>query len=195
MLLLGARLHNTPVMGLQTGTRLAEVVRPIIDPNTLKIEAYELEGQLLDETPSFLRIADIREFGQLGFIVDGSEEFIGLDDVIKTKQLYELNFDPTGMHVIDEHKRKLGKVEDFIIDTDSFVIQQLSIKTGILKSFNETGKLVHRSQITEINNTHIIVKAATAGPEPKRANSPLAANPNYKNPFRKPKPAHEAKES
>ncbi|HEU4831030.1 MAG TPA: hypothetical protein VFS65_02575, partial [Candidatus Saccharimonadales bacterium] len=69
MLVLGSRLLSTPVMGLQTGTQLATTKSPIIDPSNLKIVAYELEGSLLTEHPSLLRIADVRELGDVGMIV------------------------------------------------------------------------------------------------------------------------------
>lgn len=184
MLLLGERLLGTPVMSLQTGTKLATLTRPLVDPRDLKIEAYEVEGPLLDEAPSFLRIADVRELGQLGMIIDSSEEFIGKDDVIKVKELYDLGFVLEGMQVIDEDKRKLGKVEDFIVDTDSFVIQQLSVRGGIMRSLTETSKTIHRSQIVEINNTHVIVKSAKVEKhEPVRGE---LKPQTYANPFRSP---------
>lgn len=182
MLLLGARLIGTPIMGLQTGTRLAQAARPIINPNNLAIVAYEVEGPLLDETPSFIRIADVRELSNIGMIIDSSDEFIGKDDVIKIRELYELNFRLVGMNVIDDQHHKLGKVEDYILDTDSFIIQQLTVRGGLFKSLVNTSKTIHRSQIVEINSTTIVVKSATTKKEP------VTGQPtrNYTNPFRTP---------
>ena len=80
MLLLGSRLIDTPIMGLQTGTRLATTKSPVIDPSNLKIIAYEVDGPLLVEHPSFIRIADVRELSNVGMIIDSSDEFIGVHD-------------------------------------------------------------------------------------------------------------------
>ena len=183
MLLLGERLIGTPVMSLQVGTKIAETTRPIIDPHSLTIIAYEVDGPLLNEHPSFIRIVDIRELSDLGMIVDNSDELIGKDDVIKLKELIELDFSLLGMQVIDERKKKLGKVEDYTIDTDSFVIQQLSIRSGLISSLSSTGHIVHRSQIVEINNTSIVVKSG----EKKLTSLETTGNihQNYSNPFRK----------
>ncbi|MEO6109657.1 MAG: hypothetical protein ABIP50_01435 [Candidatus Saccharimonadales bacterium] len=181
MLILGSRLKDTAVMSLQTGTRLARINAPIIDPNNLKIIAYQVDGPLLTEHPSFLLTDDIREMGNLGMIIDSSEELIGISDVIKIEKLLRIAFQVIGKPVIDEHKHKLGKVEDYTVETGSFVIQQLNVKRGLIKGINDTGLLIHRSQITEINNKAIIVKSTR-----KKSAEPVMepVKHEYVNPFR-----------
>lgn len=185
MLVLGSRLLSMPVMSLQTGTKLAETNLPIIDPSNLKILAYEVNGPLLSAKRTLLLVSDVRELGKLGMIVDSSDEFVEPDDVVAIKKVSDLNFKLNGMSVIDETKRKLGKVEDFSVDTDSFIIQQLHVKRGLIKSLSETELLVHRSQIIEINDTQIIVKT-TAKKLP--ATPAKTAQLSYINPFRSPSP-------
>jgi uncharacterized protein YrrD len=181
MLITGSRLINAPVMGLQTGTELAHVSRPVIDPNTLVILAYELEGPLLNTHPSLIRIADVREFSDIGLIVDSSDEFVNPEDIIKLSEIYNLHFELTGMPVRDEKKHKLGKVDGYTIETGNFVIQQLSVKRPLMQSLGDTHLLIHRSQITEINDKEIIVHSHAEIPEPMMEN----IQHNYVNPFRK----------
>lgn len=193
MLILGSRLKDTAVMSLQTGTRLARLTAPIIDPNNLKIMAYLVDGPLLAEHPSFLLTSDIREMSTLGMIIDSSDELIGISDVIKVEKLLKIAFQVIGKPVIDEHKRKLGKVEDYTVESRSFVIQQLNVKRGLIKGFNDTGLLIHRSQITEINDKAIIVKSPS-----KKSPAPVmeAVKHEYVNPFRGTKvPAPETREA
>jgi len=184
MLVLGSRLNETPVMSLQTGTRLAHTGAALIDPANLKIMAFSLDGPLLQEHPSFLSVADIRELSGVGMIIDSSDELLALDDVIKFKALYELGFKLIGMNVIDEHKKKLGKVDNYTVDTNSYVISQLNVRHGILRGLTDTGVLIHRSQITEINDHAIIIKSATK----KVTAQPVmeATRREYVNPFRQP---------
>lgn len=171
-------------MGLQTGTQLAVAKNAIIDPSNLKIIAYEVEGPLLAERPSFIRIADVRELSDVGMIIDGHDEFIGVKDVIVIEKIYELGFKLIGLSVIDESKRKLGKINDYSIDTSSFVIQQINVGRGLLKSLAETELIIHRSQIVEINNEAIIVRSAAKKLEPIAKSGPLT----YMNPFRSTSP-------
>lgn len=187
MLLAGSRLIHTPVMGLQTGSELAQTRQPVIDPRTLEVVAYEIDGPLLDQKPSLLRIADVREFSDIGMIVDSSDEFVSPDDIIKLGEIYHLHFDLMNMPVIDEKKHKLGKVNGYTLDTNGFLIQQLSVKRPLLKSLNDTELLIHRTQITEINNDAIVVHSKAKIPEPLMDSVRTA----YVNPFRKKSPQAE----
>jgi len=190
MLLPGSQLIGTDVLGLQTGARLAEISDPIIDPANLKIMAYILKGPLLSEHPSLILTNDIRELSSIGMIVDSSDEFIGVHDVIKIEKLHELQFNLLGMNVVDEKNHKLGKVHDYNIDSNSFVIQQLNVKRGVLKAFTETGLLIHRSQIVAINDRTIVVHTAEKKIEPVMQ----AERRTYVNPFRNSSPQPENSE-
>lgn len=188
MLILGSRLLGTPVMSLQTGGKLATTTKPIIDPANLHIVAYEIEGPLLTQTPSLLRTADIREYGRLGMIIDSSDELVGVDDVLKIEALYKSRFPLIGMTVIDEQNHKLGKIDDYTVDTLQYTIQQLNVSKGFLRSLTDTGHLIHRSQIVEINDKTIIVKSGA-----KKSVEPVmeAMRGEFVNPFRQPSPSTE----
>ena len=178
MLLPLERLLQTAVMSLQTGAELARVKHVLVDPRDLTVVAYELEGHNLDQHPSFLRPIDARELSHLGFIVDSNEEFIGSDDVIRIQEVIGFGFNLIGLEVIDDHKRKLGKVVSFAIDSGSFSVQQLSVKRPLLKSFGDTELLINRAQIIEVSDTTVKV-ASLDSKEP--ATSPLQ---EFSNPFR-----------
>lgn len=187
MILLGSSLTDAPVMGLQTGGELARTQRAVIDPANLMIVAYEVDGPLLKHETKLLRIADIRELSDLGMIVDSSDEFVSQDDVIKLKEIYDLGFHLIGMTVTDEKRQKLGKVIDFTLETNGFVVQQLTVRRPLFRSLNDTELLIHRSQIIEINDEAIVVHSAAKAPEPELHE----VVGSYVNPFRKSKPAAE----
>lgn len=169
-------------MGLQTGSELARTSRPVIDPRALEVVAYEIEGPLLDAHPSLLRIADVREFSDIGVIVDSSDEFVSPDDIIKLGEIYKLHFTLEGKTVVDEKHHKLGKVNGYTLETSGFLIQQLNVKRPLLKSLGDTELLIHRTQITEINDHEIIVRSTGAVSAEPVAQSVRTA---YVNPFRK----------
>ncbi len=177
-------------MSLHTGGKVAELERAIINPSNLQIIAYEVKGPLLSERPSFLRIADIREIGPIGVIIDGSDELIGLDDVIKVKELYELNFNLMDLAVFDEHKHKLGKIENYSLDADTFMIHKLHIKRGMLRSLTDTGMLIDRSQIVTINRHSIIVKSTAKKVAEQKVAPEIELD--YVNPFRQSSPQPES---
>lgn len=181
MLILGKKLLGTPIISLQTGGRLAVTMKPIINPTNLKIIAYELEGPMLIERPAYIRIADIRELSNVGMIVDSIDEIVGQNDVISLQKICKLNFDLVNLTVFNKSKRKLGKINDFVVDTSSFVIQQLKVKNNFFNSFSQPELLIHRSQIIEINDKSVIVKDSVVKKTTKvQEPTPLT----FVNPFR-----------
>lgn len=181
MLVSSERFNNTPIMSLQTGSELARVAKPIIDPRNLTVIAYELEGNLLDQRPSLLRIADIREIGPLGMIIDSADELISVSDVIKIKEVYEFDFNLIGLKVIDERRKNVGRVAGYTLEAGNFVIQQLRVKRPLLKSFGDTELLIHRSQIVKVSDDEVIVKAPTI----RKAQAIEKPMQTFENPFRK----------
>lgn len=182
MLINGLRLLNAPIMSIHVGGKVAITKKAIINPSTLRIAAYEITTQ--NNTPQqFLLTADIREFSNLGIIINNADEFVASGDIIKLDALLELRFSLLGMSVREEDGRKLGKVSSYTVDTEGFEIQQLGVERGIFKSLTDTGLLIHRSQIVEISDSFIIVKTTK-----KKIAQPIAEQDRgvFTNPFRTP---------
>lgn len=188
MMLLGSTLINAPVMSLQTGGELARTKTAIIDPANLAIIAYELSGSRLTMHPTLLRMADVRELSDLGFIVDSEDEFVTEHDVIKLDEIYHMGFELINMLVTDEKQHKLGHIIDYTLDTNGFFVQQITVRRPLLRSLNDTELLIHRSQIIEINDKAIVVHSEAKIPEPERSE----VVGSYINPFRKNETAPES---
>ena len=187
MLITAERLIETPVMSLQTGGQLARTKTPLIDPRNLMIVAYELDGPALDTHPSFLMMRDVRELSNLGLIVDSSDEFIGLDDVVKIREVYDFRFELVGKTVRDRNGTKLGKVSGYSIEPGSFMIKQLNVRRPLLKSLTDTELIIDRTQITEVNDVEIIITNDERQPTPVKR-----AAKSFTNPFRGTSPQPEA---
>lgn len=180
MLLATSELLQMPVMSLQTGSEIAETTTAIVDTATLHVLAYELSGSQLDSYPSFLRVEDVRELSDIGFIVDSSDEIVTLEDIVIGKESYTKKVQLEGMKVVDDHGTKLGKVSQTIMSTDTFRIEQLQVARPFFQSLTETELLIHRQQITDITDTTIVVRTATAK---EQQHAKLEKQP-FINPFR-----------
>lgn len=186
MLILSKRLYNTPVMSLQTGGELARTRDALIDPSTLDILAYRLEGNHLEHPSTIILTRDIREFGSIGIIVDSSDELMDENDIIKIKNVAELNFQIIGINVKQKDGKQLGKVHDYALDARHFSIQQLYVKQSIFRSFSTHELIINRSQIVEISNKDIIVQSASIQ---EKVASPSIESPPITNPFRSTTPS------
>lgn len=191
MLLLGSKLIDMPILSLQTGGRLATTKKAVINPADLKVLAYEVAGPRLNQKPSFLRIADIREISPIGIIVDSNEELVGLDDVILIKKIINLDFNLLGIKIINQQKSKIGVAIDYIIDSDSLYIKKIRVKQTFLKSLNKTELLIDRTQIVEISNDYIMVKDGLSKVKIAKQMPKAQA---FVNPFRSKSPQTQTKE-
>lgn len=159
MLALHSSISNEPVVSLQNGAKLGVITTPIIDPRKLQIVAYRVSGPRIF-ADSVIFCSDIREYGPLGFIVDGADRIMELDEsLVRLKEIIKFNFSLPGKLVIDEHKRKLGKVVDYAIELESFLIQKIHVSQSILKNLNATNLIISRTQIVELTDTTIVVRS------------------------------------
>lgn len=180
MLVLKERILNVPVMSLQTGAQVAYTTEPVIDPRRLAIVAFYCDGPTLDVRPAVLHFDDIREFSNLGFIVDSSDNIMSPNDLVRLKYVLDIKFTLMGKQVVEENGHKVGKVGDYTIDTNSFYIMQLHVQPGLLQSFSSADIIIGRNQIIEVNDSQIVVSSAVIHSEETQTAPRLIVE----NPFR-----------
>lgn len=168
-------------MSLQTGTQLAAVEEAIIDPRQLRVLAYYVDGPLLDQRPSIIRIEDIREIGEVGFIIDSSDDITAPEDIVRLQAVIELEFEIAGLKVVDEKGHNLGRVMDYNMDSVSFEVRQIRVKPPITKILGVSELTIHRDQIVKITDDRIVVKSTNIhAPVKVDRQTPRT----YTNPFR-----------
>lgn len=161
MLVLNKRLEDVPVMSLQNGAKLGLAQRPIIDPRKLQIIAYYASGPRITST-SVIHTADIREYGPLGFIVDGADSIMELDeDLVRLKEVVGFNFSLLGKMVVDDKKHKLGKVVEYTVETEGFFVQKIHVGQSVMKNLTNSNLIIHRSQIIELTDKVIVVRSGS----------------------------------
>lgn len=153
-------LLNNPVMSLQTGAEVGRTSKLLVNPANLHVVAFEIQGRGISSAhPVVLRVADVREFSTVGFIIDSADELLEPGDVEAIDTLRSMNFQLNGMKVRDEDGKKYGTVAHYIIESQDLVVVQLEVKSPFLQSIQTTSRLIKREQIVEINADTIIVKS------------------------------------
>lgn len=188
MLINGSRLNGCPILSLHVGGAIAHVSDVIINPDNLKIIGFRVYGSLVrGEVGDILPVDSVREFSRAGMIIDSIDELVNGEEVIRIRDVLNLNFSLPGLKVVSENKTKLGKVTDYIVNSDSWGVYQLIVQRPIMKSLLDPELIIPRSEIVEVNDYQIIVKDEHS----KLQQSESAARPNnlvqdFVNPFRKP---------
>jgi sporulation protein YlmC with PRC-barrel domain len=178
MLILQERLQDVPVMSLQTGAQIAKTNTFIIDPRQLKVVAFYLSGPRLDVNPAVLNVADVREFGSMGLIVDSADVITAPDDLVRLREVLEFNFRLENKQVVTESGKKIGTVTNFALDSTTLYIVKLHVRPGLWQSFNNTELLIDRGQVIQVNDHQVIVKDLREKEDKKPA-------PVLENPFRR----------
>lgn len=187
MLVYNSKLIGTPILSVQAGGPVARITNPIIDPDNLKIIAFQLEGPAAPPNgANILDISSIREYSDLGIVVDDADEFVATDDVVKISKVLELNFNLINLKVKTKKGSRLGHVQDFTIDPESFIIQQIVVKRPAIKSFMDPELLISRREIVEVTDYEVIVKDEEKVLKKRAEKEDFV--PNFVNPFREKQP-------
>lgn len=156
MLQLSASLLNKSVLSLRTGTPIATVTAPIFNPNNLKIEGFYVEDRF-DKSPLILLYQDIREILPQGYVVNDHDVLSDPGELVRLKNILKLGFELLGKPVETVSKRKIGKVSDYAVETETMYVQKLYVAQSLFKSFAGGSLSVDRTQINEITPRRIII--------------------------------------
>ena len=187
MLVYNSKLIGTPVLSLQTGAPVGFVKSSIVDPNDLKILAFRLDGhRMAKNSANILDISSIREYSNLGIVIDSIEELVAPSDVIKIQKVLELNFDLIGLKVETKKRSKLGKLVDFTVTPEDFIVQQIIVHRPAMKAIVDPELTISRKEIVEVTDYKVIVKDEEKVLKDRAEKEDFV--PNFVNPFREKQP-------
>jgi sporulation protein YlmC with PRC-barrel domain len=164
-------LDNKSVLSLRTGSAIATITAPIINPDNLKIEGFYCEDRF-DKKQLVLVCQDIRDLLTNGFVVDDHDVLVEPDDLIRLQKVMEINFQLMGKQVVTVDKEKVGKVSDYATETTTMSIQKIYVAQSILKSLTGGSLSIDRNQINEITPKKIIINELT---KKSRSTAPATA--------------------
>ncbi len=184
MLIANSKLIGTPILSVASGP-LGFITGSIVNPDNLKIIAFRLEGPHIGKNdPNILDVSSIREYAsKLGMIIDNADELILKDEVVKIKQVLELNFDLINLKVETKKHSKLGHIIDYTVSPGDYSVQQIIVKRPMIKSFSDPRLTINRKEIIEVTDYKVIIKDELKTIKERAEKEDFI--PNFVNPFRK----------
>lgn len=162
MLQLSGVFPSKAVLSLRTGTQVATVTAPIINPNNLKIEGFYCQDYF-NKSTLVLLYQDIRDLLPDGFVVNDHDVLAQPHELVRLKNVMDLNFQLIGKQVETVSKEKIGKISDFAVEVETMFIQKLYASQSILKSFTGGSLSIDRNQIVEITNRRVVINDPLQG--------------------------------
>ena len=157
MIKLSTAILNVPIISLQTGAVIGVAVRPLINPNNLKIEGWFATNRFVAGT-QFLPASELRDIARQGMAVDDQTSLTDFEELPRLAPILRIDYQLIGKTVVTDSKKKLGKVDDYAADLDSMFIQKFYVSPGALKMFTKDQLTINRSQIIEITDKKIVVR-------------------------------------
>ena len=137
---------------------VATTLRPIFNPNNLKIEGFFCSDSFDRKQTLVLLYQDIRDIIPQGFVVNDHDVLSEPEELVRLKDLMDLHFDVLGKHVQTVSKQKIGKVVDYATEVNTMFVQKIYVSQSLLKNFAGGNLGIDRTQIVEITDRKIIVQ-------------------------------------
>ena len=183
MLIMASRIPGLAVLSVRAGGPVAKISEVIVDPDTLKIIAFRCFGGVISRNgANILSVSSVREFSRLGVVIDDVEELVQDDEVVRIDKVLKLHFDLAGLKVETKSGHRLGKIADFTINTDDFLVMQIIVHRPVLKALVDPELTIHRKEIVEVTDYKVIVKSEENTLKQKAEKEEFV--PNFVNPFR-----------
>lgn len=157
MLQLSNAFYDVPVMSLRTGGKIATAREPLINPNNLKIEGFYCYDRFSNEE-LILLTQDIRDYLPQGFAVNDHDVLSEPGELIRLRDVLDIRYQLLQKPVITNKRKRLGKVVDYAVETETLYIQKLYVGQHLLKSLTHGQLSVTRNRILEVTSKKIIIK-------------------------------------
>jgi uncharacterized protein YrrD len=157
MLKLVHSLLNQSVVSLRTGGLIAHIDSAIVNPNNLKIEGFYCVDSRSRQRLVLL-VQDIRDMVPQGIVVDDHDVLVEPDELVRLEKVLKLDYELIGKPVQTAKKQRLGKVNDYAVDDQSFYVQKLYVERSLLKSISNGQLSIDRSEIVEVTDKRVIIK-------------------------------------
>jgi len=153
-------LNERPIISLQTGQIIAWPFEPVLEIATLEILALMCRGTHAKQ-PVLLISQDIRQYATDCFIVDNEDELTNPHEIIRLDSNLKNHYSPIGKPVFEESGRKLGTIEDYLINFETNRVQKLHVRKPLLQGLFGSNLIIDRVQITDITPARITVRDLT----------------------------------
>lgn len=151
-----SQLDSLDVASLHTGNVIDVTGEIILDPSDLSFVGF----YLTEEPQNILLSQDIREVNKSQVIVDSSDVLVEPKDLLRLKEVLETRFQLLGAKVRTKSGKKLGAVNEYIIDDVSWMVQKIHVRQSLLRSFMNSTLIVDRRQVIDVTDNGLIVEDA-----------------------------------
>jgi sporulation protein YlmC with PRC-barrel domain len=172
MYALASKLIGLPILSLQNAEAITQVKGLVMEIKSLEVIALTCEPRPQLAKQPVLLMRDVRQVAIDCLLVNAAEDLVEAEDIVRLAPLLERDFQPQGLRVVTDMKRRVGRVEDYTINLQTYHLQKLYVRRSVLHSWMGASLIIDRAQIIEVSEREIIVRDASI---PASSRSPILA--------------------
>ena len=127
MLLQASTLLNLPVAANDTQSKIGKINKVIINPDNGELMGFIIKQNKFFAKDKILSSQDTIEIDRNGIVTPTEENLLEIDEIVRIKEIINQNIPIFGQNAITESKQNIGKINDFLIDTDMNTIVKFYI--------------------------------------------------------------------
>lgn len=174
MYALASKLVGLPILSLQNAETLSHITGLVMEPGNLEVLAIRCQPTAEVRRHPVILMRDVRQFAIDCILIDAAETMDEGDEIVRLTPLLEKPWQPVGLAVVTDLRRKVGHVEDFTVNLDSHRLQKLYVRPPLLRSLIGSSLIIDRNQVIDVTPKEIVVRDTVLS---MPATSMLAAKP------------------
>jgi len=161
MFIEATKIIGLPVAAFDTQSKAGIVSDILIDPDNGNLLGFLInEGILVAK--KVLAISDVKEWDPNGLVTESIENLVGINDVVRIKELIDKKVHLLGMRAKTESGKSLGEVENYLVDSTCQCVTKYYLKDILGKK-----RILTADKVIKINK--IIVFSDEISEPPKGA--------------------------
>jgi uncharacterized protein YrrD len=150
-------LLNLPIINLDSGKTLAWLSDIIIDPENGKVLGLVATLGFWVKTKKAVAFSDIYEFGPEAILVRDDESLINISNIVRIKKIIDQKIFILGSKVVTKSGKRLGRVKNFVVNTDLGILVKIYVESLWGKSFIKGTLVIPAARIISIERKKIII--------------------------------------
>lgn len=153
MLKLLSTVIGRPVISHRDGRRVTNVAGVVGDSTTAKVVAYRVSNG-----PGLVSTTDILAYLDEGLVVADGDAIQPEDELIRVKRLADKRTGFLGLKVFTEQGKRLGVVDDVLIETDGHFLVRLHVRPSFPARLFARERIIPRERVIRMNHREVVVR-------------------------------------
>lgn len=149
-------IHQLPVLDLETGEMLGEIVSWVVNPSQQKLAAFTLTKFGAWQKMKVIVPADIVEYAPKMIVVQSQAAVIAPDEIAGLMELLKDRIEITGFRAETETGKLLGTVSDFVFDVIGSTIQQYYIQPPTVLGAITSDWILPANRVVRIEKNRLV---------------------------------------